>query len=78
MQIFMINYFFYYSLANKHATIITATHSAKPIIQNSRLRQFVAFRRLSFVTYNFSPLRIQKKNYTNFKIYFYFSLQFNA
>lgn len=48
--------FYQNSLANKIATISTAAHSAKPITHSIRLRQLV-LRRLSLVTYNFSPLR---------------------
>lgn len=46
-----------YSLANKIASMRMAAHSARPMIHSSRLRQF-DLRRLSFVTYNFSPLKI--------------------
>lgn len=45
-----------YLLANKIARISTAAQSARPMTHSSRLRQFV-LRRLSFVTYNFSPLK---------------------
>lgn len=38
------------------AIIRIAAQSAKPIAQIDRFRQFVLLSRLSFVTYNFSPL----------------------
>lgn len=50
------------SLANKIATIITAAHNAKPIIHRSRLRQLFDLRRLSLVTYSFSPLEKDVKD----------------
>lgn len=61
---------FDYLLATKIATIKTAAHNVKPITQKIRLRQFV-FNRLSFVTYNFSPLYNNK----NASIKFQFLLQ---
>lgn len=47
-----------YSLANKIARMSTAAHSVRPMIHSNRLRQF-DLRRLSLVTYNFSPLKMQ-------------------
>lgn len=47
-----------HSLASRIATMSTAAHSAKPTIHIIRLRQF-DLRRLSLVTYNFSPLKIK-------------------